>query len=90
MAIVISALFGYLIGGINPAYLIAKYKGFDIRKRGSGNAGASNAVITMGKKVGAISAILDIFKAYLAVTIAGFLFPNVSLAKVVMGISCIL
>ena len=90
MAIVISALFGYLIGGINPAYLIAKYKGFDIRKRGSGNAGASNAVITMGKKVGAISAILDIFKAYLAVTIAGVLFPNVSLAKVVMGISCIL
>jgi glycerol-3-phosphate acyltransferase PlsY len=90
MPIVISALFGYLIGGINPAYLIAKYKGFDIRKRGSGNAGASNAVITMGKKVGAISAILDIFKAYLAVTIAGVLFPNVSLAKVVMGISCIL
>jgi glycerol-3-phosphate acyltransferase PlsY len=90
MPIVISALLGYLIGGINPAYLIAKYKGFDIRKRGSGNAGASNAVITMGKKVGAISAILDIFKAYLAVTIAGVLFPNVSLAKVVMGISCIL
>jgi glycerol-3-phosphate acyltransferase PlsY len=90
MPIVISALFGYLIGGINPAYLIAKYKGFDIRKRGSGNAGASNAVITMGKKVGAISAILDIFKAYLAVTIAGVLFPNVLLAKVVMGISCIL
>ena len=90
MPIVISALFGYLIGGINPAYLIAKYKGFDIRKRGSGNAGASNAVITMGKKVGAISAILDIFKAYLSVTIAGVLFPNVSLAKVVMGISCIL
>lgn len=90
MPIAVSILLGYLIGGINPAYLIAKYKGFDIRKRGSGNAGASNAVITMGKKVGAISALLDIFKAYLAVVIAGLLFPEAPLAKAFMGASCIL
>ena len=90
MQIFLCAAIGYLIGGINPAYLIAKYKGFDIRKRGSGNAGASNAVITMGKKVGVISAILDIVKAYLAVLLAGLLVPSIPLAKVVAGVSCII
>lgn len=90
MHIFLCAVIGYLIGGINPAYLIAKYKGFDIRKRGSGNAGASNAVITMGKKVGVISAVLDIVKAYLAVFFAGLLVPSIPLAKVVAGISCII
>ena len=90
MHIFLCAVIGYLIGGINPAYLIAKYKGFDIRKRGSGNAGASNAVITMGKKVGVISAVLDIVKAYLAVFFAELLVPSIPLAKVVAGISCII
>ena len=49
---VLCALIGYLIGNINPAFIISKLKGFDIRERGSGNAGASNAVITMGKRAG--------------------------------------
>jgi integrase/recombinase XerC len=47
--IAICILLGVLVGGINPAYIIGRFKGFDIRKRGSGNAGASNAVIVMGK-----------------------------------------
>lgn len=89
MPIVLSVFIGYFIGGINPAFLIAKYKGFDIRKKGSGNAGASNAVITMGKKIGIISAILDIVKAYVSVVLVGILFPEVPLTKVVVGISCI-
>ena len=90
MPIVLSSLIGYLLGGINPAYLIAKNKGFDIRKRGSGNAGASNAVITMGKKIGIISALLDIIKAFIAVKIAEWLFPMVQMAKVLAGLSCIM
>ena len=52
----ISILIGYTIGTINPSYLIAKIKGFDIRKRGSGNAGASNALIVFGKAVGVFCA----------------------------------
>lgn len=86
----LSALIGYLIGGINPSYVIAKIKGFDIRKHGSGNAGASNAVITMGKKIGLISALFDIFKAYAAVKLAVYLFAETALAGVVAGVSCIL
>lgn len=86
----VSALIGYLIGGINPSYVIAKIKGFDIRKHGSGNAGASNAVITMGKKIGLISALFDILKAYAAVKLSVYLFAETALVGVFAGVSCIL
>ena len=55
LSVILCALLGYLLGCINPAYLIARARGFDIRSRGSGNAGASNAVITMGKAAGSQS-----------------------------------
>lgn len=83
-------LFGYLIGGINPAYIVGRLKGFDIRKRGSGNAGASNAVIVMGKKMGAISAVFDIFKAFFVVCFATQLFSEMVYAKILAGVSCII
>ena len=60
-------LLGYLFGNINTAAILAKIKGFDIRKKGSGNAGASNAYLTMGKSAAAFSAIVDIFKAFIPV-----------------------
>ena len=82
-------LLGYLIGCINPAYIVGKRKGFDIRKRGSGNAGASNAVIVMGKKVGVLSALFDIFKAVLVVSLATKLFADLVYAKILAGVSCI-
>ncbi|MBQ8433077.1 MAG: glycerol-3-phosphate acyltransferase [Clostridia bacterium] len=83
-------LLGYLIGGINPAYLIGRRRGFDIRKRGSGNAGASNAVIVMGKKVGVLSALFDIFKSFLTVRLSAWLFPTFAYATILAGVACIL
>lgn len=35
MQIVLCSLMGYLIGNINPAYILSKLKGFDIREKGS-------------------------------------------------------
>ena len=90
MRIIWSLAVGYLIGGINPAYLFARRRGFDIRKHGSGNAGASNAVITMGKKVGFLSALFDIIKAYFAVKITEALFPGSVVYAALSGAGCIL
>ena len=90
MQTALCAFIGYIIGCINPAYIISKIKGFDIRERGSGNAGASNAMMTMGKKAGAAIAVLDILKAVFAVLIAVKLFPQVRLAKIIAGCCCIL
>jgi glycerol-3-phosphate acyltransferase PlsY len=89
--LILCALVGYLIGGINPAYVIARIKGFDIRDHGSGNAGASNAVITMGKKVGVFTALFDIVKAFAAVYIARlWIMPTLPMAACVAGTGCII
>lgn len=88
--IILCILFGYLIGGINPSYIIGRIKGIDIRKTGSGNAGASNALIIMGKKVGMISAVFDIAKAALCYLSAPCLFADISLAAEIASAACIL
>ena len=45
---------GYAIGNLNPAYVMGLRKGYDIRKKGSGNAGATNLMILEGKKAVAV------------------------------------
>ena len=60
-------LVGYLLGNINTAAIIARCKGFDIRTKGSGNAGASNALVTMGKGAAVATALVDILKAFVPV-----------------------
>ena len=90
MQTALCSLLGYFIGGIIPAYIISRIKGFDIRERGSGNAGASNAMMTMGKKIGAAIAAFDILKAVCAVLIAAKIFPQLKLAKLLSGSFCIL
>ena len=90
MEFIICLLMGYLIGTINPSYIISKIKGFDIRKTGSGNAGASNALIVLGKAVGIFCALFDIAKACFAIWLTHLLFPSFSLSFVLTGVSCIL
>jgi len=69
--LLISILVAYLIGCISPSIMLAKSKGLDIKKEGSGNAGTTNALRVMGKKAGIITLIIDIFKGYIA-TLIGF------------------
>lgn len=67
-----AVLSGYLIGNINMGAILARIKGFDIRTKGSGNAGASNALLTMGKKAGVITATVDIIKAFVPTFLAAY------------------
>ncbi len=76
LTLFVCVMLPYLIGSINPSYILARCKGFDIRQKGSGNAGASNAVITMGKKVGIAFALLDIGKGCIAIALCQWLFPD--------------
>lgn len=90
MQVILCSLIGYLFGNINAAYMISKLQGFDIRDRGSGNAGASNVIITIGKKAGLITAIFDITKAAVASTVAVALFPRLRYAHILGGSACII
>lgn len=64
------------MGIVNPAYIIGKTRGIDIRERGSGNAGASGAFITLGKIAGILCALFDVGKAALAVRLCVLFFPG--------------
>ena len=90
MKYVLCILIGYLIGAINPSYIIAKLRGFDIREKGSKNAGASNALILFGKVIGVGCALFDIAKAALAIWLCGKLFPELAYSFAVTGAACIL
>lgn len=83
-------LIGYFTGTINPAYILSRIKGFDIRTRGSGNAGATNSFLTMGKIFGILCALVDIFKGFLAFRFAKYVFPHLEYAGMLAGASCIL
>lgn len=67
-------LLAYLIGSVPTGYIVGRtFFGLDIRKSGSGNIGATNALRQMGVKAGIIVLILDMFKGCLAVLIARYL-----------------
>lgn len=64
---VLAVVIAYLIGCISPSIMLAKAKGIDIKKEGSGNAGTTNALRVMGKKAGVITLVVDILKGVCAV-----------------------
>ncbi len=68
------AVAAYLIGSINSSIIISRaVTGKDIRRSGSGNAGATNMLRTMGKKYAVITLIIDILKGVAAVLTARLL-----------------
>lgn len=83
-------LAGYLLGCLSPAFIIGLFKGYDVRKSGSNNAGASNTVIMAGKLAGLVVALSDILKAVLAWYTAVWIFPEARLAPLIGGVSCII
>ena len=65
------AAISYLIGSINFSVLISKrVAGFDVRQKGSGNAGTTNMLRSVGKGAAAITLVCDILKGVVAVVIA--------------------
>lgn len=67
---VVIVVLSYFIGNISPSIIIGKfYGGIDIREHGSGNAGTTNVLRTLGKKAAAATLIIDILKGVTAVLI---------------------
>ena len=72
----VTAIISYLLGTINAAYFIGKAHGFDIRERGSHNAGASNIKVNFGWGAAAFTCLCDMFKAIVAVKLCAYLYPD--------------
>ena len=68
---IIVAIIAYLLGSISFSVIISKkMAGFDVREKGSGNAGSTNVLRTVGKKAAVITLICDILKGVVAILVA--------------------
>ena len=84
---IIIAIIAYAIGSINFSVLISKkMAGFDVREKGSGNAGSTNMLRSVGKKAAALTLLCDVLKGVVAILIAliaGKIIKNVDRAVLV-------
>ena len=64
---IIVAVAAYLLGSSPTGFLVAKAKGIDIRSVGSGNIGATNAMLELGKPAGIFVLLMDALKGFGAV-----------------------
>lgn len=89
LPLTIMVIAAYFIGNISPATLIARFYGIDIKKTGSGNAGTTNVLRVLGTKAAICTLLIDVFKGFIAVSIAQGNFNNLgamlAFAAVVIG-----
>lgn len=70
-AYLIVGIVAYLIGSVSFSVIFSKkIAGFDVREKGSGNAGSTNMLRSVGKKAAAITLICDILKGVVSISIA--------------------
>ena len=68
---IIVSIIAYLIGSISFSVIFSKkIGGFDVRTKGSGNAGSTNVLRTVGKKAAVLTLLCDCLKGVVAVLIA--------------------
>ncbi len=78
---------GYALGNFSPAYLIGRQVGrFDIREEGSGNAGATNVMRTLGWRYGLLVFVLDALKGATAASVGYWLGGEPGLAAAAIGV----
>lgn len=73
--LVIIGVIAYLLGSVNSSIIVGKFYGIDIRKEGSGNAGLTNTLRTLGKKAAIVVLAGDILKGVVAILVARVLAP---------------
>lgn len=96
LRIILGILVSYLVGSMPTAYIFGRLlKGIDIRKFGSGNVGATNALRVLGKGPGISVLVLDILKGFVVVTFFADILSSavtgtsVETLRIIFGLSCI-
>lgn len=86
----LSLLLGYFVGCLNPAALVGRHRKVDLKQTGTGNLGATNTALVLGKKAGYFVLIFDMFKSYVSYKLAKLLFPQLAVAGLIAGFGVIL
>jgi glycerol-3-phosphate acyltransferase PlsY len=87
---VLALLAAYLAGAVPIGWLVARAFGVsDIRRRGSGNIGATNVLRTLGRVPAVVTLVADVLKGYLAVMLGSVLAgdePSITAASAVAAV----
>lgn len=75
--VMICLVVGYVCGCFSTGYFVGKANNIDIRSHGSGNAGATNTLRTLGLKAGAITFFGDALKAAIPIIAFRLMFPDI-------------
>ena len=91
MNAILSLAMGYFVGCINPAAWVGKKKHVDLKQSGTGNLGATNTALVLGKNAGYFVLFFDIFKSFFSYKAARLLFPRLAAtAGLLAGIGVLL
>lgn len=74
LKLLIVIVIGYLLGSLNTSIIVGKLYGTDIRKHGSGNAGMTNTLRTLGKAAAVMVIVGDVLKGVLSYIIGNVVF----------------
>ncbi len=95
--LILIPLAGYLLGSISGSLVIGRFRGFDIRAMGSGNAGGTNALRSVGWKFALAVVLIDLGKGAVAAGLLPFFGPWLSATPApsvtlgaLAGFSCVL
>jgi len=81
-------IFSYLVGSVSPSVFLGRlFKGVDVRRHGSGNAGTTNAFRVLGPRLGLAVLIADILKGVVPVVLARYL--STPLVTVFVAFACV-
>lgn len=83
-------LIGYLFGCSNMALYISKITKVDLRSGGSGNLGASNAALLLGRRAGIITFIHDFLKVIIAALLVSVVFPDLEYSTTITAAAGVL
>lgn len=89
MQAILSLVMGYFIGCLSPAKLVGKKKNVNLKEAGTGNLGATNTALVLGRKAGYFVLFLDMFKSFFSYKLAKILFPQLAVAGVIACIGVI-
>jgi glycerol-3-phosphate acyltransferase PlsY len=93
--IITGIIVSYLLGSIPTAYIFGRLlKGIDIRRHGSGNVGATNAIRVLGKGPGIVVLLLDALKGFVSVVLVGGVVAGkaplpAEITRIILGMVCI-
>ena len=90
MHAVLSLVMGYFIGCIHPAKLVAKRHDVNLKESGTGNLGATNTALVLGRKAGYFVLAFDMFKSFFSYKLAKIFFPHLAAAGVIACIGVII